>query len=278
MKIAAVYSVFNEEEYLEYSVRSIRNHVDGILINVTRQPWQRGNAPAPSSYRHDRTEEIVKALAKEDSNITYQVGAWPTEVAQRQAGMEYCLAGDSDYYFLVDGDEGYRPDHLRALRDEIEAHPEVGTFQIKCAIFWRSFGYRIPAEAMKWTPWRVFKISRHRSFLGLPLPYTTRFIGDNRTNSLGCCHLIPPQRCFFYHFSYARSEEKMHQKITTFSVADQVMRGWYERVWLPWPSQRQMRNIHPMVPEEFPEAFRIEPTDLPEVMRTHPYASLDVIR
>ena len=74
------------------------------------------------------------------------------------------------------------------------------------------------------------------------------------------------------------SEEKMHQKITTFSVADQIVRGWYERVWLPWPAQRQMRNIHPMVPEEFPEASRIEPTDLPEVMRAHPYAAVDVIR
>ena len=70
----------------------------------------------------------------------------------------------------------------------------------------------------------------------------------------------------------------MRQKIATFSVADQVKTDWFERVWLAWPSQRQMRNIHPMVPEEFPLAQSVDSVDLPEVMTTHPDHAVEIIR
>ena len=278
MKIVAVYSVYNEEEYIAYSIRSIRDHVDHILVNINRRPWNHRRQAAPGTYQLDQTETIVRELARLDAKIVVQTGEWATEVEHRQAGMAYCLDQGCEYYFLVDGDEVYRPDHLVALKEEIRQHPEVGTFQIKCIIFWRSFFYRIPAEAMQWTPWRVFKLSRTRRVLGIPLPYQTRFIGDNKTNSVGPRALIPPARCVFYHFSYARSEQKMRQKMTTFSVANQVLDGWFERVWLRWPSQRDMRDIHPLVPSEFPQAQRVEPDDLPEVMRAHPYAQLEIIR
>lgn len=278
MKIAAVYSVFNEEEYLDCSIRSVRNHVDQVVVNVNQQPWDRTGSRPQGQFPCDRTEEIVRELARHDPRVVVRTGRWTTEVEHRQAGMAYCLDHGFDYYFLVDGDEVYRPEHLEALLEEIRRHPQVGTFQIKCIIFWRGFAYRIPPQAMTWTPWRVFRIDRRRRFLGLSVPYQTAFIGDNKTNSLGPRYLVPQEWCVFYHFSYARSEEKMRQKLATFSVANQVRNGWLERVWLRWPSQREMRNIHPMVPEEFPQASWVGTDDLPEVMRTHPYFPLDIIR
>ncbi len=278
MKIAAVYSVFNEEEYLAYSIRSVREHVDVVIVSLNERPWSRPGVFAQPPSIADRTEAIVQELAAHDPKIVVLRGTWPTETTHREVGMAYCRAHGIDYYFLVDGDEVYRPDQLEALLEEIRRHPDVGTFQIKCTIFWRSFAYRIPHEAMKWTPWRVFKIDRTRRILGIPMPYTTRVTGDNKTNSLGPRALVPPERCFFYHFSYARSEAKMRQKITTSSVADQVQSNWFEHVWLAWPSQREMRNIHPMVPEEFPQAWHVSPDDLPAVMRTHPYFGVDIIR
>ena len=277
MKVAAVYCVFNEEEYIAYSIRSVRDAVDRVIVLINERPWARPGAPGPNGYPADRTEAIVRELAAQDPKIVVMKGSWPTEVAHRQAGMQSCLQEGFDYYFLVDGDEVYRADHLQALLEEIRAHPEAGTFFVKCTIFWRSFHYRIPHHAMKWTPWRVFKMQRHRRLLGLPLLGATRFIGDNKTNSPGPRRLVPPERCVFYHFSYARSEAKMRQKIATFSVADQVQREWFRHVWSTWPHQREMRNIHPMVPEEFPVAERVEPRDVPEVMRTHPYYTLEII-
>ncbi len=277
MKVAAVYSVFNEEEYIEYSIRSVRDHVDQVVVNINHRPWRRDGDAGGRTYAVDRTEAIVRELARHDPKIVVHTGTWFTEVDHRQAGMAYCLAHGFDYYFLVDGDEVYRPEHLAALWEEVRAHPTVGTFQVKCTIFWRGFRYRIPHQAMLWTPWRVFRIARTRRIVGIPFPFQTRFIGDNKTNSPGPCYLVPPERCIFYHFSYARSEAKMRQKITTFSVSDQVLNGWLERVWLTWPSHREMQHVHPMRPEEFPQIEYVEPHDLPAVMAQHPYAHMDTI-
>ncbi len=279
MKIAAMYCVYNEAEYIEYSIRSIYDFVDRVFVLVGELPYSAYNERAREQFQtRDETTAMVATLARHLPKITLLTGRWESEIAHRNAGLRLCVEEQHRYSFLVDGDEVYRSDHLEALREEIQAHPEVGTFHIKCTIFWRSFHYRIRPDVMKWMPPRVFKIDRHRKMLGVPLPHRMRFVGKNKTNSLGPKYLVPPERCTFYHFSYARSEEKMRQKIATFSVARDVMSGWFERVWLAWPSQRDMREIHPMTPEEFPQADRVEPTDLPEVMKTHPYYQLDVIR
>ncbi|MBI3312377.1 MAG: hypothetical protein HYZ88_02505, partial [Candidatus Omnitrophica bacterium] len=39
MKIAAVYCVYNEEEYIEYSIRSIWDFVDRIYVLLSEQPY-----------------------------------------------------------------------------------------------------------------------------------------------------------------------------------------------------------------------------------------------
>ena len=131
--IAACYSIYNEEEYLAYSIRSVYDWVDKIVICVGQAPWSAYNATVRTQFKdRDRTEAIVDELAKGDEKFIVRKGVWDSEVAQRQTAMELCVQAGMDYYFLVDGDEVYRPDHLQFIREEIERHPEVGTFHIKC--------------------------------------------------------------------------------------------------------------------------------------------------
>ena len=278
VKIAASYSIYNEEEYIAYSIRSVYDFVDRIIICLGMAPWSAYNPQARTAFgRRDRTEEIVDALAKDDPKILVIKDVWDSEVAQRQTAMDSCLNAGMDYYFLVDGDEFYRRDHLQFIRDEVEAHPEVGTFHIKCAVPWRSFRYRIPYWGVKWIPWRLFKITRSRTFLGLTLPYHCRFIGPNRTNSLGPRYLIPPHQAIFYHLGYARSTERMRLKLAASEGQRHFVDGWLERVWLAWPANRSMKNLQPIDPEGLPEALPVDPGDLPEVLRSHPYWNLEII-
>ena len=278
MRIAAVYSVYNEEEYLEYSIRSIYPFVDQIVILLGTAPWSAYNPHVRAAFNQpDGTEAIVDRLAHSDRKFVVQKGLWDSEIAQREAGMRYCVDTGFDYYFLVDGDEMYRPDHLQVIRDEIEQHPEVGTFHIKCTVLWRSFRYRIPYWGVKWTPWRVFKITRSRRVLGMFLPYRCRITGPNRTNSLGLRHLIPPHKAVFYHMGYARTEQRMRLKIAASEQQQHFIRGWFEQVWLRWPQERSMKNLQPLDPEGLPEAISIDPVDLPEVMRNHPYWPMEII-
>lgn len=281
MKIAAVYCVYNEDEYIEYSIRSIDEFVDRIFVLLGELPYSAYNARAREEFHAaDRTEAIVTALAKTHPKIMLVKGTWDSELEHRNAGLRLCRQARADYYFLVDGDEIYRQDHLDTLREEIIAHPEAGQFIIKCDIFWRSFRYRIPADDLAWMPRRLFKLTRW-SELGksrIPLPIPCRFTGNNKTNSWGAVHHILPERVIFYHFSFARSPEKMREKLLTYSHAHEVPRGWFERVWLRWPEERDMTNLNPVDPSKFPRAVCRDLSDLPTVMAAHPYVSQEIIR
>ena len=280
MSIAAVYCVYNEEEYIEYSIRSIHDFVDRIFVLLGRMPYSAYNARAREQFQvPDRTEAIIRALAAESPKIGLVTGTWDSELEHRNAGLRLCRRAGMDYYFLVDGDEVYRRDHLENLRQELRAHPEAGQFIIKCDLFWRSFRYRIPADDQAWMPRRVFRMTRW-SELGkshIPVPVPCRFTGNNKTNSRGRVHHIDPRRVIFYHFSFARSPEKMREKLLTYSHAHEILNGWYERVWLRWPGQREMANLNPVDPPKLPRAVFREPSDLPEVMASHPYFHQEII-
>ncbi|MBI3332947.1 MAG: glycosyltransferase family 2 protein [Candidatus Omnitrophica bacterium] len=278
MRIAAVFCVYNEQEYLEYAVRSILPGVERVVICLGLAPYTAYNPNSREVSRpDDRTEAIADALAKAHPNVTVLKGIWASEIDHRNAGLELCLQDGTDYYWLVDGDEVYREDHLRRIRQEIEAHPETGTFIVKCHIFWRGFSYRIPAQELSWRPRRIFKLTRFRKILGLKFPYRLRFVGQNEMNSLGKVVEIPPDQAVFYHFSYARSQAAMRDKFLTFSHAHEIPSGWINEVWEKWPSDRSMANIHPIDPPKFPRALYQPPDDLPALLTRHPYYGLDII-
>ena len=274
MRIAAVYCIYNEEEYIAYSLRSIVDFVDQIFVLLGLAPYSAYNAQARRQFMvADRTEAIVSALATSHPKIQLVKGVWDSELEHRNAGLRLCRGERCDYYFLIDGDEVYRRDHLDNLRSELAAHPHTGQFIIKCHTLWRSFRYRIPADELEWMPRRIFKLTRisRAGKSWIPLPVPCRFTGNNKTNSWGDVYHIPPDRVVFYHFSYARSPEKMREKLRTFSHAHEIREGWYERVWLRWPQARTMTALNPVDPPKFRRAVYHDVSDLPEVMAAHPY-------
>ena len=111
----------------------------------------------------------------------------------------------------------------------------------------------------------------------IPLPVRCRFTGNNKTNSWGDVFHCDTSRVIFYHFSFARSPERMREKLLTYSHAHEVLSGWYEKVWLAWPNNRDMRNLNPIDPPKLPKALRQSVEDLPEVMRKHPYFGQEII-
>lgn len=276
-RIAAVFCVYNEEEYLEYAVRAILPAVDRVFLLLGKAPYNAYNPHAREVSHPDQTEQVVQRLCAGLPKIAVVRGTWSSEVEHRNAGLELCLQEKMDYYWLVDGDEIYRPDHLEKIRRGIAARPECGTFIIKCHIFWRSFLYRIPAQEMSWRPRRIFKITSSRRILGLRFPRRCSFIGQNQMNSLGSIHEFPPEEAVFYHFSYARSAQAMEDKFRTFSHAHEIKQSWIDGVWKRWPQNRQMVNIHPIDPPKFPRALRAPLDDLPDVLKPHPYYGLDII-
>lgn len=278
MKIAAVYCVYNEAEYLEFSIRSVLPEVEQVIVCLGFAPYTAYGASPPGDFPPDGTEALVDRLQQtHPKKIQVIKNRWPSQIEHRQAGLTRCLELGMDYYFLVDGDEVYRENHLRFIRLALCEHPDVGTVIVKCHTFWRSFKYRIPAETLSWRPRRIFKLTRKRRILGVAFEHRLRFTGINDMNSLGNVWECPTSEAAFYHFSYARSPERMREKLATFPHAQEILSGWFEKVWLTWPVNRSMTNLHPTDPPKFPKAIEHSPDDLPEVMKSHPYYGLDII-
>lgn len=67
MKLCAAYKVFNGALYLPYSIKSIYDYVDQIVVFLSTLPW---NGPAVPL---DNTEEIVRSFPDPDKKITLVV-------------------------------------------------------------------------------------------------------------------------------------------------------------------------------------------------------------
>jgi len=108
-------------------------------------------------------------------------------------------------------------------------------------------------------------------------PNRLRFKGINDITSVGPIYEFSPEEAVFYHFSYARSSKAMDEKFVTFSHAHQILPDWVEKVWRPWPNNREMENIHPVDPPKFPKALKVSTDDFPEILKSHPYYGIDLI-
>jgi hypothetical protein len=64
-----------------------------------------------------------------------------------------------------------------------------------------------------------------------------------------------------HHLSYARNNDELQLKLSSFSHAAEVLPGWYENVWLRWDEDPDMRDLHPTHPSCYARAIE-QPTDL----------------
>lgn len=112
-KIIGIVVVKNEDIYVERAVRNIINFCDSIII--------------AENYSQDRTYEIVKTLADENSNIhLYRI----KKLKEAHPLIEG-FAGSKTWIFGVDGDEIYDPDGLTRMRQELHK----GTFKEQWLLF-----------------------------------------------------------------------------------------------------------------------------------------------
>ena len=253
-RIGAGICVHNEEEYISYCLRGIYDLVEVIAVCVNvGVPW--GGTPEPL----DRTLELVQSFPDPDGKLRIQPGEWRTEIEQRNSNLD--LIRDAvDYYLILDADEFYTQSDFARIRRHVAWRPHIGQFRIRVNTYWKTNPlWRIdPPEPLK-----QYILSRVRP--------GTRFTGLRGTNEKWRS-VIPRSTAVMHHFSYARTSEKVLQKIRNFSHKDQVVSGWFENVWLGWDANRDMENLHPTNPPEYKRAVPVDPASIPEVMRDHPFA------
>jgi len=121
-KLWAVWIIYNEEQFIESSVRSVIDHVDELLF----VDGAFENFPHDNFLSTDRTFEIVKRICIEKGKTPHIITpkeAWKDEMQKRNLSyMKY--VPDYDWMLLIDGD--MEAVWLTGIEDEIRHAMTIG--------------------------------------------------------------------------------------------------------------------------------------------------------
>jgi hypothetical protein len=135
----------------------------------------------------------------------------------------------------------------------VRENPQVDCWRLSCFTYWKSYRYRVdPPEAITAA---VFV-----------RPGTGRFI-ENRTYQADRQVALPLDTAAFHHMSYARTDEQILRKISTFGHAREVVPGWFENVWRKWDADRSLRNLNPCWPGAYRQIVEQPYDALPPVVQ-----------
>lgn len=253
MKIAANYCLFNEENYITYSLRSIYDAVDKIIVLVSQQPWKGILSPP------DKTLDIVRNFPDPEKKIICETGHWRNQSEERNYALSICKNLGMNYYWVIDADEIYEDQTIEIIKEGLLKHSDVVNFYCGWWTYWRSFYYRIdPAEISTFIIGKIvssFKIVNARQ------PSSGKTLRLN---------------CFLHHYSYARPFEQIRRKMTNIQGPGGPIRSDWLNKFQQWPKNRSVGDLHPFWSNHWKRAVKIT-WGIPPVLRDHPWAAKEII-
>lgn len=247
--VVAYTALLYGRDYLASAIRSVIDAVDEyhILYTPIGSHGHRSDIPCPES--RDELYEIARQAA--GSKFRWHEATWAHEGQQRDSIHQY--APDADVILVVDADEVW----------------SVGA--VRYAQFAAAFGQYRRYRVSMWHYWRSFR----RVVMHDPA-FPVRVICPKKPDSetqLDCHYW---DGCRIHHFGYAQRPE-----IVEYKQHVHGHRGEWRRD-VDWFRERFMANAQHDCHPVGSEYWQPEPVDpfalgLPEWMREHPYAGLEVI-
>lgn len=222
MKIAANYTVFYGEDFIEYSMRSVYPFVDYILIALGDVSWSTVNGERFG--RIDRVEEKIRKFMKSedpDHKIIIYTGKWNNDTDQRNYLLERAY-GLVDYVLLTDSDDVWEKNELNKVvkfLENNEKSPDPG--------YAMSVGVKHFYRSLRWS---------HRSINNVCYVYKVapgirhkwiRHPGDNVA-------MIDIPNCYYNHFGYAYPSRIIKEKIKFWGHHTEVSDKWFENIFMKW--------------------------------------------
>ncbi|RIL05497.1 MAG: hypothetical protein DCC75_11635 [Proteobacteria bacterium] len=246
-KVGAVCVIYDDTRWLRQVIEAAYPYCDSFIFLVSNKPWN------GEVFDNSSTLGLLESLPDLDGKIEVIRGGWSTETEQRNEGLEILNQRGIDYCLILDADEIYDTKQLAALLELAASKRYVQAWRINLITYWKSPDYRIdPPESFQ--PVVLAKVGE------------ATFV-DKREISPAFSLSVPREICVCHHLSYARSDEEVKRKISSFSHSHQLVDGWYEKVWLGWDENHGLEDLHPCWPTAYKRAVRQPPDSLPAVLR-----------
>lgn len=251
MRVVGMTILHYGKEYLGAAIRSVIDHVDAHYVFYTDQGshGSRTDEPCPET----RNELIAIAQAAAGDKLRWYEGHYDYEGQHRERIHQY--EPDADVIVVVDADEIYSPKLISNIvwyAGTITNNPPFRTVRLPMVHYWRSF-YRCVTHDPA-LPTRVI----------FPKAQTKNEAAwDEFTGNM-------------HHFGYAQTPAIVRYKWLIHGHRGELRHDvdWFNEVYM---ANRQT-DTHP-VGSDFWNPETVDPfaLGLPEYMRAHPFAGMEVI-
>jgi len=252
MKIISYTALHYGREYLGYALKSVIDYVDEawILYTDIGSHGFRTATPCPES----RAELYTIASAVCGDKLRWVDGRWDYEGQQRDAIMQHCP--DADAIIVLDADEIWTEGVLANYFENVViwASPVRSSRIIRVPMvhYWRSF---------------------YRCVLHDPA-FPERIIHP-KNESQSSFTLGIAQQHGIQHMGYAQTPGIVNYKQLTHGHRGQWRESWFDTIFM---DETRRTDLHP-VGSDYWNVEDVNPWDyLPDFMRHHPFAEMDVIR
>lgn len=255
VKVGVQLLAYNQEEYIEYCIRAIYPFADLIHVMYSELPFTAYNRASRDEFRTvDRTKEILLSLPDPCSKISITEGLWDNEESMRNVAARQLLERGAGMMLIIDCDEFWPDGMLGECITYLQENLCDGHVAwVKC---------RTPFKRLD----RLVDFEKDRLPLAVLLSPDLVFI-DRR---IPCGQKMKlPDRFYFWHLGYVLSNERMYEKIRTFSHAHEVPSEWFKTKWIGFTPDT--KNLCRKDPKRWPRTLPMDPWDLPSILHTHPY-------
>mgnify|MGYP001202892594 FL=1 len=213
MKLGIAYNLFDGEELLEDSIKSIRENVDYITVIYQNI----------SNFGHKSKSDLLTLLTqlKEqnlvDNLIEYKpqvnVGGHQNEMVKRNLGLYDCKRNNCTHFMSMDSDELYDKEQFKMVKD-IMVNEEYDSSSCQLVTYYKSGEYRLDPKEDYYVS-LIFKIRPGIEFVfGHPFPV---MVDPTRRMLPGKCKVFTREEIEMHHFSYVRKD--LNIKLTNSSAS-----------------------------------------------------------
>ena len=233
--------------FYKEAIQSIINDVDRYIViySATGSHGTQTDAEPPDSYG-----DLYK-IARDAAGSKlewYSHHGFANESQQRMSVMNY-LAPDDEFLVALDSDEVWSPSLLFKSVELARRHPEVGRWRLPMVHYWRSFKQGITSPDL---PDRLINL---------------KATGDGVST-------IPGEFGVIHHLGYAQPPRYIDYKWRIHGHKHEYRTDvdWFKERWLT----NAQEDVHPVAINHW-YTFDVDPETLPELLRNHLYAQMEVI-
>lgn len=235
LKITALMTVINEEDWVWWALKSVYDAVNHICIveGVARDNWKEMGYFTSSGLSTDNTSSIIRRFMDEEDpegKIVYKLaGFMPTKNSLRNETLKLCPE-DTDYCLIVDSDQIYQKDELDKVRAMCGIFPHIRVVYARHLMFFldmhhilevrenlrKRLGYHCHQFWFRYTPELRYNSNVYFSdnalepkgwLLQLPL------VAPEALQEWDKDVAVYPPQFHFWHFGWVHTEEKIERHL-----------------------------------------------------------------